>query len=102
MANPFLLRRQRLVEMLTDHAAVLVFSGEEIPLGVDMTYPFSVDRNFYYLTGLDMPGCALYLSRDCDILFLPPLIPSGRPMRVRSLPGSRCPRFPVFLMSEKW
>lgn len=75
MANPFLLRRQRLVEMLTDHAAVLIFSGEEIPLGVDMTYPFSVDRNFYYLTGLDMPGCALYLSRDCDILFLPPFDP---------------------------
>lgn len=75
MLNQYLLRRQRLVEMLTDDSAVLIFSGEEIPLGVDMMYPFSVDRNFYYLTGLDLPGSALYLSRECDILFLPPYDP---------------------------
>ena len=43
-------RREKLAQLLPDDAGALIFSGEEIPLGVDMTYPFSVDRNFYYLT----------------------------------------------------
>ena len=68
-------KRQKLAQLLPDDAGALIFSGEEIPLGVDMTYPFSVDRNFYYLTGLDMPNAAVFVSAGGCKLFLPPFDP---------------------------
>ena len=68
-------RRQKLAKLLPEGAGALIFSGEEIPLGVDMTYPFSVDRNFYYLTGLDMPNAAVFVSERGCKLFLPPFDP---------------------------
>lgn len=75
MENTYRNRREKLASLLPEGAGALIFSGEEIPLGVDMTYPFSVDRNFYYLTGLDMPGAAVFVSaRGCK-LFLPPFDP---------------------------
>ncbi|MBD5151490.1 MAG: M24 family metallopeptidase [Oscillibacter sp.] len=75
MEHIFSARRRRLAELLPDDSAALIFSGEEIPLGVDMVYPFSVDKNFYYLTGLDLPGAAVYLSERQQILLLPPFDP---------------------------
>lgn len=66
------MRRQKLAWLLPEDAGALVFSGDEIPLGVDMTYPFCVDRNFYYLTGLDIPGAAVFISARGSKLFLPP------------------------------
>jgi len=75
MNMTFAERRLRLSQALPEGAGAVFFSGEEIPLGVDMTYPFSVDRNFYYLTGLDIPNAALWLSRETTILFLPPFDP---------------------------
>ena len=75
MENTYRKRRQSLAGMLPDGGAALIFSGEEIPLGVDMTYPFSIDRNFYYLTGLDIPYGAVYVSKDREGLFLPPFDP---------------------------
>jgi len=68
-------RRERLAKLLPADGGALIFSGEEIPLGVDMTYPFSVDRNFYYLTGLDMPNAAVFVSASGCKLFLPPFDP---------------------------
>lgn len=75
MMGTYCTRRQRLVQRLPEGSGMLLFSGEELPMGVDMTYPFSVDRNFYYFTGLDMPGAALYLSRQTQRLYLPPFDP---------------------------
>ena len=75
MENIYRSRRQKLAELLPEDAGALIFSGEEIPLGVDMTYPFSVDRNFYYLTGLDIPNAAVFVSKRGCKLFLPPFDP---------------------------
>lgn len=75
MDNIFSVRRQKLAKSLPQNAAALVFSGEEIPFGVDMTYPFSVDRSFYYLTGLDLPCAAVMISQKGSLLFLPPFDP---------------------------
>ena len=71
MTNVYWQRRQRLAQLLPQNTAALIFSGEEIPLGVDMMYPFFVDKNFFYLTGLDIPNGAVYISGECEILFLP-------------------------------
>lgn len=71
MDSYFRERRRRLAESLEPGGTALIFSGEEIPLGVDMTYPFTVDRNFYYLTGLLLPGAAVLISGSSSRLFLP-------------------------------
>lgn len=71
MISCYQARRQRLRDTLCQGGAALLFSGEEIPLGMDMTYPFSVDRNFFYLTGLRLPGAAVLLSPDGEKLLLP-------------------------------
>ena len=75
MENIFAARRQRLEKLLPAGNGSLIFSGEEIPLGIDMTYPFSADKNFYYLTGLDLPGAAVYISPERSLLFLPSFDP---------------------------
>lgn len=75
MNNIYFQRRSRLAQMLPADASALIFSGEEIPMGVDMTYPFTVDKNFYYLTGLDIPNAAIYISRGGELIFLPPFDP---------------------------
>jgi Xaa-Pro aminopeptidase len=41
----------------------------------DEGYPFTVDKNFYYLTGLDMPNAAVFVSARGSKLFLPPFDP---------------------------
>ena len=57
-------RRRRLLDRLTDHGLAVFFST---PQFVDTMqpafYPY-LDRNFYYLTGLELPGLALLLDRD--------------------------------------
>ena len=75
MENVYFARREKLAALLPEDDGALIFSGEEIPLGVDMMYPFHVDKNFYYLTGLDMPGAAVYIARGGSLLFLPPYSP---------------------------
>jgi len=75
MKNIFSQRRSRLATMLPAGSAAIIFSGEEIPMGVDMTYPFTVDKNFYYLTGLDIPNAAIYIGLDRELIFLPPFDP---------------------------
>ena len=75
MTNAYRARRERLAQRLPESSAMLIFSGEELPMGVDMTCPFSVDRNFYYFTGLDLPGAAVWISRAEQSLYLPPFDP---------------------------
>ena len=48
MIETYCARRERLAQCLPENCGMLLFSGEELPMGVDMTYPFSVNRNFYW------------------------------------------------------
>ncbi len=47
------LRRNKLYDALGNKGTLLLFSGFEINRSADDNYPFSVNRNFYYLTGID-------------------------------------------------
>ena len=44
-----------------------------------MTYPFRQRRYFYYLSGVNEPGCYLTydIERDHLILYIPPIIPQA-------------------------
>ncbi len=56
-------RRERLCEVLKDGEVILIFSGKSPMCSEDEAYPFSVDRNFYYLTGIDREAMVLCLYK---------------------------------------
>lgn len=55
----YIARRAKIKEKLAPGELALVFSGDEVPMWNEINYPFEVDRNFYYLTGVAVPGCVL-------------------------------------------
>ncbi|NCF00568.1 aminopeptidase P N-terminal domain-containing protein [Emergencia sp. 1XD21-10] len=61
-------RRKRLSEKLEPGCPMLLFSGEPTPQWNEIDYPFEVDRNFYYLTGIDVPGCILVMMKNGSAL----------------------------------
>lgn len=71
----FARRRQKVVDTLKDQSALFLFSGDVKQRSLDGDYPFCVNRNFFYLTGLDEPGYVLQVSKLAgqvtQILYLP-------------------------------
>ena len=57
-------RRLRLMDRVSGPALVCVFSGRAPMRSADETYGFSVNRSFYYLTGLDRENMVLLMQRD--------------------------------------
>lgn len=60
--NLFSVRRERLVKDITGNSALVLFSGNPIMKSEDEAYPFDVNRNFYYLTGLEKETMALVVT----------------------------------------
>ena len=60
-------RRKKLLESLPSHSITLFFSGKAPYKIGDEKYEFSVDRNFYYLTGLDRENMVLALFKGEDL-----------------------------------
>ena len=60
-SNEFEGRRQRLFNLMDPGSALIVFSGVSKVSSADETYPFEVNRNFYYLTGIDQEDSILML-----------------------------------------
>ena len=59
--NQYSSRREKILEALDKNSAVLLFSGKAPMRSEDEAYPFCVNRNFYYLTGLDYEGMSLLM-----------------------------------------
>jgi Xaa-Pro aminopeptidase len=55
--------RRRLVEALEGDFILVLFSGPPIPKSADEVYPFSPNRNFLYVTGMDRASQCLVVSR---------------------------------------
>ena len=66
MTDPavYKLNRERFAAALPDRTAALLFSGEEKHMSADSDYRFFVDRNFFYLTGLERAGFVLVIEKD--------------------------------------
>ncbi len=68
-------RRAAVSSLLRPGELAIVCSGDEVPMWNEINYPFEVDRNFYYLTGVDVPGCMLSLANVgggvVEILYVP-------------------------------
>lgn len=77
MNEMYINRRQRLMEGKKGPSLVCIFSGSAPMRSADEAYPFCVDRNFYYLTGIDRENMVLVLYKDHndtvhERIFIPP------------------------------
>ncbi len=61
-------RRIQLMEQLNEECSLFIFSGRAINKSADECYPFTVDKNFYYLTGLDREEMILHISKHKGII----------------------------------
>ena len=62
----YISRRQKLMESKEGPCAVCIFSGSAPMKSLDASYPFFVDRNFYYLTGIDRENMILVLRKSAS------------------------------------
>ena len=60
-------RRKKLLEEMPSFSITLFFSGKAPYKVGDEKYEFSVDRNFYYYTGLDKENMILALCKAKDV-----------------------------------
>ncbi len=74
--NQYSSRRNRVLNALPENSALMLFSGRAPMRSEDESYPFSVNRSFYYLTGLDKEDMVLLMYRldgiNREMLFILP------------------------------
>ena len=45
-------RRNKLYDLLEEHSVLVLYSGVSVKRSADESFPFTVNRNFYYLTNI--------------------------------------------------
>lgn len=63
--------RERLKQLFTGTAPIVVTANVWLQKSGDVSYPFHQDRNFWYLTGIDEPGVVLVMDKGREYLILP-------------------------------
>ena len=63
--------RQRLRELFTGTAPIVVTANGMLQRGGDSTYAFVQDASFWYLTGIDEPDIILVIDREKEYLIIP-------------------------------
>lgn len=64
MKENYMVRREQLLKDKPGPCMACIFSGTAPMRSADEGYTFSVDRNFYYLTGIDRENMVLVLDKD--------------------------------------
>ena len=64
MENIYSIRRQKIMENKQGPCMVCIFSGSAPMRSMDEAYPFSVDRNFFYLTGIEKENMILVMRKN--------------------------------------
>ena len=60
--NQYSNRREKIFKSMRANCAIMLFSGKAPMRSEDEAYDFSVNRNFYYLTGLDAEDMVLLIT----------------------------------------
>ena len=75
MKQWFVKNREKLTARMEPSSMALLFAGRAPYKRGDERYPFSPDRNFYYVTGIDCEDCILLLEKTAgginETLFIP-------------------------------
>ncbi|QQS19579.1 aminopeptidase P N-terminal domain-containing protein [Candidatus Saccharibacteria bacterium] len=69
--NFFAGNRKRLYESMSQDGLCVVGAHGILQRSRDTTFPFAQDKNFWYLTGLDMPDAVLVMAGNREYLILP-------------------------------
>lgn len=64
MKDSYIVRRNKLIENKQGPCMICIFSGKAPMKSLDSAYPFYVDRNFYYLTGIERENMILVLRKN--------------------------------------
>lgn len=64
MKDSYIARRSKLIENKQGPCMICIFSGKAPMKSLDSSYPFYVDRNFYYLTGIDRENMILVIRKN--------------------------------------
>jgi len=64
--------RERLRQLFTGTAPIVVTANGLLQQSSDEAYPFHQDRSFYYLTGINEPGITLVMDKGKEYLIVPP------------------------------
>jgi len=68
MKNDFYIKkRQELVSSMKDNSLLILHSGVEYQKSADENYPFTVNRNFYYFTGIIQSNVTLAIVKSKEI-----------------------------------
>lgn len=75
--NFFINNRRKFAEQMEDNSAAVFFSGKAPRQSADQEYAFSVDRNFFYLTGIDREDMVLLINKIAgnvtELLYIRPV-----------------------------
>src|SRR4051795_1172241 len=63
--------RQRLRQLFTGTAPIVITANGLLQRGADSSYAFSQDASFWYLTGISEPDVVLVMDRDKEYLIVP-------------------------------
>jgi Xaa-Pro aminopeptidase len=63
--------RERLRQLFTGTAPIVVTANGLLQRGGDSTYPFQQDANFWYLTGIEEPDIILVIDKSKEYLIVP-------------------------------
>ena len=73
----FIGNRERFAQKMKDYSAAVFFSNIAPRESLDQSHKFSVDRNFFYLTGINKENMVLVISKVNGVvseqLFIPPV-----------------------------
>lgn len=73
----FINNRTKFAEKMDDYSTAVFFSGKAPRESADQYYSFSVDRNFFYLTGIDREDMVLVINKIAgnvtEALYIPPV-----------------------------
>ncbi|MPM42770.1 Xaa-Pro aminopeptidase [bioreactor metagenome] len=76
-SNFYINNRVRFAERMEDYSTAVFFSGKAPRESADQEYEFSVDRNFFYLTGIDREDMVLIINKIAgkvtEALYIPPV-----------------------------
>lgn len=60
----FIKSRERVAKLLEDNSMLILFAGKDIKESADQSYEFCIDRNFYYLTGVNEQNDIFVLIKE--------------------------------------
>ncbi len=72
-AEFFRANREKLRNLFTGKAPIVITANSLLQSSTSMTYPFTQDGNFWYLTGIDEPNMTLVIDKNKEYLVLPEL-----------------------------